>query len=222
MVARKTAFHLSRSRSARQLGQRFNGYVRPRRFAVLRDDSWLAEELLSAYALARNYAWANRGAVAVALAGAVRGTFGDVSVRLVADTDHESISRERGLWMHRHNCAALVPGEDLPASSRFASTGVPVLLSGTDHTSTYVCRPGPRAADALFSVDHGSGKTEDAVGRPATDDGRPPVVRHRFDGRREQVGRGDDAGIEAVLGTLVKNGVVVPVARLSPVAVIKE
>ena len=220
MFARKVTFHASRARSPRELVGRGKAFVIPQRFAWLPTGSTEAEDLMAAYAAGMNFAWANRAALASAAAAAVRVVFGPVPVRLVADSTHNSISWVNGSWLHRHNAARAIPAGHPEAKGELVSLGRPILLSGTDRSSTYVCRPGPRSSDALFSVDHGAGGTEGVLGRDLEEG--PVTRRFRYSGEEEAVRHRSDDGIESVLAVLEGAGILSRVARTTPFAVLKE
>jgi tRNA-splicing ligase RtcB len=219
IMARKVAFHGARGQNWEERARRWRLFVRPARWSWVDEDLCEAEEMRIALDLAMNFGYANRAAVAVAIAAAVHAVFGDVPVRLVFDSSHNSIGRQGGDWIHRHNASRAIPvaGDD---GGSFAGIGHPILLPGTDRSSSYVCRPGARVADSLFSVDHGAGSTVTALGVPRGDGAE--TIRFRYSGAREPVDHLTDDGIECVLGALRGSDLAHPVARTTPLAVLKE
>lgn len=219
IMARKIAFHGGRARSWDDRARRWRLFVRPARWSWVDADLPEADEMRLALDLAMNFGYANRSAVAVAIAAAVHAVFGDVPVRLVLDSSHNSIGRQAGDWIHRHNASRAIPVASADGGP-FAGIGRPILLPGTDRSSSYVCRPGARVADSLFSVDHGAGTTVEALGTPRGDGAE--TIRFRYSGARESIDHLTDDGIECVLGALRASDLAHPVARTTPLAVLKE
>jgi RNA-splicing ligase RtcB len=106
----------------------------------------------------------------------------------------------------------------------FGETGQPVLLPGTNRTSSYLCVAGDGAARSLYSACHGAGTTIadfNRRGLSGLDPERRCTIRFRY--RTEEpeiVPQLDDRGIDAALGILTHNGLVRPVARMRPFAVL--
>src|SRR5262249_43958437 len=96
---------------------------------------------------------------------ALRRTTGrhDLQMSLVADLSHNTILRERiagrDLWVHRHNAARIMAAGDLPDDHPYPAIGQPVMVPGTNRTSSFVVVGGKGAAASLHSVDHGAGRT---------------------------------------------------------------
>jgi tRNA-splicing ligase RtcB len=219
IIARKASFHGARAQSWEERARRWNLFIKPQRWAWVDEALPEADEMHAALDLAMNFGYANRSAVAVAIAAAVHTVFGDVPVRLVFDSSHNSIGRRGADWIHRHNASRAIPVAN-DAGGPFAGIGHPMLLPGTDRSSSYVCRPGARVADSLFSVDHGAGSTVIALGTPRGDGAE--TIRFRYSGARESIDHLTDDGIECVLDSLRGSDLAHPVARTTPLAVLKE
>ena len=217
IMARKLVFHAAHAGGPAGLARRYRLFVEPKRFSWVEAESPEGEEMLAALALATNFGYANRSAIATAAAAAVGAVFGDTGVRLVYDSDHNSITQEDGRWIHRHNAVRCVPG--VPGDA-FDGYGAPVLVPGLDLSSSYICRPGAAASAALDSVDHGAGGAVKALGAER-DDGRV-TTRYRFSGAKEEAGHVTDDGIDCVVATLAAADLAHPVARMTPLAVLKE
>jgi tRNA-splicing ligase RtcB len=216
-MARKLVFHAGHAVGMAAFARRYRLFVEPKRFSWVETESLEGEEMLAALAQATNFGYANRSAVASAAAAAVSAAFGDTGVRLVYDSNHNSISLENGQWIHRHNavrCAPSTPGD------AFKGFGAPVLVPGLDRSSSYICRPGAGASAALDSVDHGAGGAVKTLGAER-DDGRV-TTRYHFSRPREEVGHLTDVGIECVVATLAAADLAHPVVRMTPLAVLKE
>jgi RNA-splicing ligase RtcB len=126
--------------------------------------------------------------------------------------------------VHRHNSCRAYTAEMMPSGSTFASTGQAVLLPGTHRTSSYLAVAGTDARRSLHSACHGAGTVvKDHVTRGVS--GLHPeghsTLRFRYsDQSPSEAAHFDDVGVNEALGVLVRNGLVQPVARMRPLAVL--
>jgi len=222
MAVQKPLFHLATARSYRELRQRLALYFSAGCPPVDRDSAE-GRRLLLANAAAMNYGFAFRTATYAALRSIVREVFGGAA-RLVVDSPHNSIYEEGGAVVHRHNACRAFPAALAPAGTVFAQTGQAVLLPGTHRTSSYLAVAGPRAQDSLYSACHGAGTlVADFADRGLSRNhpGGHETLRFRYsDAAPARVTHLDDKGVNAALRVLVDNGIVAPVARMRPLAVL--
>jgi len=126
--------------------------------------------------------------------------------------------------VHRHNSCRAYPAARMADHPVFAGTGQPVLLPGTNRTSSYLCVASEGAAASLYSACHGAGTIIDAFARrglSGQDPERRTTLRYRYSGAEpDEVGQLDDRGIDEALGILRGHDLVRPVARLRPLAVL--
>jgi len=126
--------------------------------------------------------------------------------------------------VHRHNSCRAYPAELAPAGTVFARTGQAVLLPGTCRTSSYLAVAGPQSAASLHSACHGAGTLVADFAERGLSLSHPAghhTLRFRYDDAAPvRVPHLDDAGVNAALGVLVDNGLVRPVARMRPLAVL--
>ena len=222
----KPLYHMATARSLAQLRQRyalyFTGGCPP---VNLGSDE--GRRLMLANAAAMNYGFAFRIAVYTVLRRIAAQTFGGSSGRLVVDSPHNSIYEEQvngePAVVHRHNSCRAYPAEMMPPETTFASTGQAVLVPGTHRTSSYLCVAGGSAA-ALYSACHGAGTVVADFARQGisqADPWRRTTLRFRYDGSAPtDADHLDDQGVDEVLGVLVRGGLVRPVARMRPLAVL--
>jgi RNA-splicing ligase RtcB len=108
--------------------------------------------------MAMNYGFAFRLSTLAAMRPLLAASLGVRDGRLVVDTVHNSIYEEsvggEPAIVHRHNACRIFPAEALAGHPAFAETGQPLLLPGTNRTSSYMCLPSARAAAALHTVCH--------------------------------------------------------------------
>lgn len=220
----KLPFHM-RNGSKRRFLNRVHSYMVPRRYTFLPAGSEEGRRTRLGLWAAGNYANANRLAVLAALRQTLQEVWDDQSLALFLlwDAPHNSIRPEQiegeTLWVHRHNAVRVTPKTDLPAGSRYAGTGHPVLLPGTERTISYLCASGEGAGRALFSADHGAGRSALRLGRMKDGsftrvygyEGEPVVTAIHI----------SNDGVQEVLEVLESAGIAYPVAALRPAAVLK-
>jgi RNA-splicing ligase RtcB len=181
-----------------------------------------------ATAAAMNYGFAFRTATYAALRRIAADSFGGATGRLVVDSPHNSIYEEpvgdTTAVVHRHNSCRAFPADMMTPGTTFADTGQAVLLPGTHRTSSYLAVAGDSAATSLYSACHGAGTVvSDLVARGVS--GNDPLGRrtrrYRYDDAAPtEAFHFDDRGVDAALDVLVRNGLVKPVARMRPIAVL--
>jgi tRNA-splicing ligase RtcB (3'-phosphate/5'-hydroxy nucleic acid ligase) len=211
-----------------RLGRRIGYHFLPRRWTPIPANSEEGQRTILALQAAANYAYANRVAVLAALRDAMQEVWGSqlAPPALIWDAPHNGIYYEAlqpdgpTVWIHRHNAARVAPAAALPANSPYRATGQPVLLPGTERTSSYLCVSGAGAASTLNSASHGAGQLANLLGQPLANAATTRV--YGYDGAEpvEQAHLSQD-GVTAVLDLLAARDVLRPVARLRPIAGLK-
>ena len=183
--------------------------------------------VMLAQRLSMNYGFAYRLATYAALREFAREAFG-ASVRLVVDSPHNSVYEEMvggaPAFVHRHNAARAWPPSMMAGHPAFADTGQPLLVPGTNRTSSFICVPGADAERSLYTACHGTGsiiKAFEQDGRSGPDPRGRHTLRYGYsDSAPREVPQLDDLGVDEALGILSGHGLVRPVARLRPFAVL--
>ena len=227
MAIQKPLYHLGRARSLDQLRARLRLYF-AQAYPPVEWHSDAGERLMLMNTIAMNYGFAFRLAAYSNLSHLLAKSLGVSEMRLVVDSPHNSIYEEEvngsPALVHRHNTARAYPADRMADHPIFSKIGQPILLPGTNRTSSYLCVAGEDANRSLYSACHGAGST---IKRFASDGRSRADSRGRVTLRYDYRGAGplevphlDDAGIDATLAVLVENGIVTPVARLRPFAVL--
>lgn len=222
----KLPYHLLNGGSPRERWQRLR-YFLPRPWLPIPADSDEGRRCRWGLGGATNYAFAGRLAVWETLSQALQAVWGAAArrPRLIYDAPHNGIWRERVggrmLWVHRHNAVRVTPPSCLAAESPYRETGHPVLLPGTERTSSYLCASSEGAAGFLHSAGHGAGHAVQALGREQDQVAHTTRVYGYADRRVELRSGLSDDGVNAVLRALTAHDIVRPVVRLRPVAVLK-
>jgi tRNA-splicing ligase RtcB (3'-phosphate/5'-hydroxy nucleic acid ligase) len=222
----KPLYHGMTARSLTQLKQMYRLY-----FAggcpPVPLDSDEGRRLMLANAAAMNYGFAFRIAVYAGLRQIAADVFGGSPGQLIVDSPHNSIYEEEvggaPAVVHRHNSCRAYPAELMPRGTTFAETGQAVLVPGTHRTSSYLCVAGG-SAGALYTACHGAGTVVSdfaARGISQLDPQQRSTLRFRYDDTAPaSAAHFDDKGVNEVLGVLVRGGLVRPVARMRPFAVL--
>jgi tRNA-splicing ligase RtcB len=226
MSVQKPLSHLLTARSRAQLARRMSAYFAEGCPSIPVDGDDGRRALL-ATRLSMNYGFAYRMATYAALREMAAAALG-ATTRLVVDSPHNSVYEEEvggaSAFVHRHNACRAYPAELMPGHPAFAQTGQPLLLPGTNRTSSYLCVPASGAHRSLYSACHGSGSIISAFersGRSGADPKGRTTARYRYDGAAPaEVPQLDDQGVNEALGILTGHELVRPVARMRPFAVL--
>ena len=227
MAVQKPLYHLARSRSVEELKVRRALYFSRECPPIERDGSE-GERHMLANAMAMNYGFAFRLSTLASLREFLRASFGASESRLVVDSPHNSIYEEdvdgQRALVHRHNAARAFPASRMKDHPVFGRIGQPLLLPGTDRTSSYLCTAGDAADQTLYSACHGAGTTIERFaenGRSGLDPERRTTLQYDYAGNPPaKTPHLDDRGVDEALGILSSHGVVRPVAKLRPFAVL--
>jgi RNA-splicing ligase RtcB len=226
MSVQKPVTHLLTARSPSQVKRRLAAYFAEGCPSIPIDGDDGRRALL-ATRLAMNYGFAYRMATYAALRAIARSALG-AGTRLIVDSPHNSIYEEEvggsRAFVHRHNACRAYPAELMAGHPAFARTGQPLLLPGTNRTSSYLCVPARDAGRSLYTACHGTGSIISSFERSG-ESGPDPLgrttARHRYDGSAPQdVPHLDDRGVNEALGILASHDLVQPVARMRPFAVL--
>jgi tRNA-splicing ligase RtcB len=226
MSVQKPLSHLASARSRQQFASRLANYFAEDCPSIPMDDDDGRRALL-ATRLSMNYGFAYRLATYSALRGIVKASFG-ATTNLVVDSPHNSVYEEdvagTPAFVHRHNACRAYPAKMMADHPSFAETGQPLLLPGTNRTSSYLCIPGDSAHRSLYSACHGSGSIIsefERSGRSGSDPLGRTTAKYGYAGAAPaEVPHLDDNGVNEALGILTNHGLVRPVARMRPFAVL--
>lgn len=228
---RKVRLHMMRDvRGLSEMRRRWDYHFSKQDYVAVPAESAEGQRLALTLKIAANYGYANRIAVTGLIQEAFRRatTRHDLTLSVIADLSHNTIIKERiggvPLWVHRHNAARVTGPAGLPADHPYKTIGQPVMVPGTNRTSSLVIVGQDGAEESLLSVDHGAGRTvarfeqeglltqvpgrftrKYSYGSPA-----PQILQHLS----------DDA-IDEVMTVAARGGIALPAARLKPVAVLK-
>jgi tRNA-splicing ligase RtcB len=227
MAVQKPLYHLGRARSIEEVKSRRALYF-GREFPPVERSVQEGERLMLANAMAMNYGFAFRLAAYAAFRELLHASLGATEARLVVDSPHNSIYEEdvagRPALVHRHNSCRVYPASHMKGHPVFGRIGRPLLVPGTNRTSSYVCIPGDGSGQSLHSACHGAGKVVKRFSESGLS-GADPLgrVTQRFDyagADAIEVPQLDDRGIDDAVSILTSHDIARPVVRLRPFAVL--
>ncbi len=226
MSVQKPIYQLASARSRRQLEERMSLYFSGGCPPVQREGEE-GERLMLANAVAMNYGFAYRQATYSTLRRLAHQSFG-AGMKLIVDSPHNTIYEEEiqgeVAIVHRHNSARAFPASKMRGHPVFAATGMPLLLPGTNRTSSYLCVAAEGAHQSLYSASHGTGSIIsdfERRGLSTTDPYGHTTLKFGYqDTAATVVPHLDDNGVNEGLRILTSNNLVRPVARLRPFAVL--
>jgi tRNA-splicing ligase RtcB (3'-phosphate/5'-hydroxy nucleic acid ligase) len=227
MAAQKPLYHLARARSLEEIKLRRALYFSDGCPPVEREGAE-GERLMLANAMAMNYGFAFRLSTYASLRSLVRQSFGALECRLIVDSPHNSIYEEEldggSALVHRHNTARAYPPSQMTGHPVFGRIGRPLLLPGTNRTSSYLCAPSEEVSASLHSICHGAGSIIKQFASRGLSEAHPHgrvTLRFDYSGAGPiEVEQLDDRGIDEALGILTKHRLVRPIVRLRPFAVL--
>jgi tRNA-splicing ligase RtcB (3'-phosphate/5'-hydroxy nucleic acid ligase) len=212
-----------------------------RDLSFLPADGKEGQSYIAAMHAAANFAFANRALMAALAIGNLLHYHPDARPRLLYDVPHNIAKLERHgkslLWVHRKGSTRAWDREHMQGTI-FADLGQPVLIPGSMGTASYVLAGIGTGDKSLYSVNHGAGRT---MSRTAAAGGRRGkhkrecaisdaefsesmkgvylIAADRRAVKEEAPAAYKD--IDAVIATVAEAGLALPVARLTPKAVLK-
>jgi tRNA-splicing ligase RtcB len=227
MAVQKPLQHLATARSIDELRLRRALYFSDGAPPIPREGTE-GDRVMLANAAAMNYGFAYRLAVYADLRRLAEETLGASGTELIVDSPHDTLYEEEidgaPALVHRYKTSRAFPAERMSHHPIFGRTGQPILLPGTNRTSSYLCVADRGAAQALYSTCHGTGSIISDLERRGIS-GPDPKGRHtmRFrysDEAPMSVAHLDDRGVDGALDILTRHQIARPVARLRPFAVL--
>jgi tRNA-splicing ligase RtcB len=193
---------------------------------------------LAAMAAAANFAWANRQAIADAVRVAIARILGRAvadATRQVYDVAHNVAKVERHdgreLLVHRKGATRAFPAGSAEIPTPYRTVGQPVFIPGSMGTASYVLAGEPGSLTMSFGTTcHGAGRTLSRTGARKRISGTE--LRRQLEARgivvRSPTSKGlaEEApfaykDVDRVVDVVARAGLARPVARLTPLGVVK-
>ena len=188
----------------------------------------LSRDVLDAYYSAFNFGYANRFYILDQIIKTLEHVLGKkVDAKLLIDISHNSIIKEsfenEDYWIHRHNSVRIPPMSELDNHPVFSEYGYPLIIPGTDRTSTYICIRGNDPEKTINSMDHGFGQLVKNMllsGNSSPKNSKTRMFNYTETGFTENHLLNDDF-LDDRIHYLENEGILKPVARLRPFATLK-
>jgi RNA-splicing ligase RtcB len=211
------------------IGKRLSYYFVPKPFRFIDPDIPEGKRVLATINCAANFGFANRVAIFSAIKSSLSriSNTNDVENKLLYDCSHNSIYREtvngNAVWAHRHNACRVYPPSLLKKHPIFSATGQPVILPGTNQTSSFLCAGREGAVSTHYTVDHGLGAIQKHHEKQGLSkkSGEYSLLFNYADEIPEKIPRLEDTAVNKALGILKQADILGPVARLKPLATLK-
>lgn len=211
------------------LPTRFSYYFLPFPYRFIDPDEEEGQRAFLAVNCAANFGFANRTAVFNNIQRAFGESLGDnnFKMNLLYDCSHNSIYEEivgdKPVWAHRHNACRVYPASLLKTHPFFSETGQPVILPGTNRTSSFLCAGREGAVASYYTVDHGLGtiqKRYEETGAAKETGEYSNFFSYDKDSPIKTT-MSDDSAISDAIERLSAADIINPVARLKPFATLK-
>ncbi len=202
-------------------------------FFPIPDNSQLQKHFLIAHKAAANHGFANRALLQIKIEGAIERILGKkTELPIVYDMSHISIMKENhfnhDVWVHRNGSVRAFGPERMKGIKLYEETGEPIFVPSSMSTPAYLGVATNENQSTFFSAPHGTGKSKEKTS---------PVPRSRKDllqkmeERKIRLYNGTSKGIiqqdashykniEPAIEGMKANGVMKPVAKMNPVAVL--
>lgn len=203
--------------------------------AHLRADSKEARKYISCAYAAINYGFVNRTlAYKVITDILAENTGSDVRSSILIDVAHKIIRKEnlagKEFWVHRNGASRALGPSHLKDHPVYGKTGQPLPIPCSMLDGSYLCVATDKVSEALFSVNHGTGRkiSREILKKTVTNQNVYDMLSAAGI-HLKQFGKGDInqqspvgyKDLDMVLRIIEGSGLVKPVARLRPVGVLK-
>ncbi len=181
-----------------------------------------------------NFAHANRAVITHNVAKTVEEMIGrDPEFELLYDMPHILVSEEehhgKKMWVHRNGTSRAYGPSRMEDHPIFKDTGEPAFIPTSMSTEAYLCVGQDGNESSFYSCNHGAGKsvkkTDDIV--PGNKEELEKKLKTKgvklYNGRSSKVIEQDSSHYKQaaeVIESVKENGIVTPVAKMQPIAVI--
>ncbi len=205
-----------------------------RKEPLIEFDGEEADLYMAARNACSNFAHANRAVIAHNVGRTIEEVLGrDPELELLYDMPHILVSREehygKFLWVHRNGTSRAYGPSRMSDHPVFGETGEPAFIPTSMSTEAYLCVGQDGNESTYYSCNHGAGKSKDTTDPviPANKTELDEKLKSKgvtlYNGRSSKVIEQDSSHYKQasdVIASVKENGIVKPVAKMQPVAVI--
>ncbi|MFO7806833.1 MAG: RtcB family protein [Candidatus Moraniibacteriota bacterium] len=202
-------------------------------FFTISENSELKKHFLVAHNAAANHGFANRALLQIKIEETINKVFGKKeSLPLVYDMSHISIMKEnhfgKNVWVHRNGSVRAFGPKKMKGIKLYEETGEPVFVPSSMSTPAYLGVATDQNESTFFSAPHGTGKSGKETSEVPKN--RDELIQ-KMDSKKVRLYNGKSKGIinqdssrykniEPAIEGMKNNGVMNPVAKMRPVAVL--
>lgn len=191
--------------------------------------------ILASYAVA-NFGYVKRMALTQSLRKAIKEALRKKSLKLdlLCDLSHNLIQKEnqqgQDMWIHRHGCCRCLPPGKIENQPLYNQTGQPFALPSSMGTPSYICVAAQGSKESFYSTCHGTGKRSDGLESKIDESS---ILKYMKQNDIHLYRRGGKAKItryapqsfndpETIIKSLEEFDIANPIAKVLPLAVLKE
>jgi tRNA-splicing ligase RtcB len=208
-------------------------YENSNEFFPIPDNSQLQKHFLIAHKAAANHGFANRALLQIKIEKAIEKILGKkTNLPIVYDMSHISIMREKhfnhNVWVHRNGSVRAFGPQRMKGVKLYEETGEPIFVPSSMSTSAYLGVATDENKSTFFSAPHGTGKAKEKTSDvPHSREDLLQKMKERkvrlYNGSSKGIIHQDAShykNIEPAIEGMKSNGVMKPVAKMNPVAVL--
>lgn len=235
-IVLKIAQNLFKNKNAdwfKKLKKDLNNFKTKEEFFAIKENSELAKNFIAANRAAANHGYANRVLSQIKLEKAMEKVLKKkIEMPLVYDMTHVSIQKENhfseNVWVHRSNASRAFGPARLENDSPYKEIGEPVFTPSSMSTPAFLGTATDDNEKTFYSAAHGTGKSKTKTSKVPED---KAALHEKMKSRGVKLYNAasknivdQDAGhyksAEAAIKGMQANGIINPVAKMMPVAVL--
>ncbi|MDD3607816.1 MAG: RtcB family protein [Candidatus Moranbacteria bacterium] len=217
----------------KQLKKDLVRYKTAKDFFTIDEDSELGRNFLIANQAAANHGYANRALLQINLEKAIEKVWGKkIQLPLIYDMTHVSIQKEahfgKDVWVHRSNVSRAFGPSKMEKDSPYKEMGEPVFVPSSMSTPAYLGTATDNNQETFYSAAHGTGKSKYKTSKaPADKKELFEKMKDRgvklYNAASANIIDQDSAhykNVEMAIEGMKANGIIDPIVKMMPVAVL--
>ncbi len=199
----------------------------------IKEDSELYKHFMIANRASANHAFANRALLQIKVEQGIEKVLGKkLELPIVYDMSHISVMKERhfekDVWVHRNGSVRAFGPKRMKGTKLYEETGEPIFIPSSMSTPVYLGVGTDENEATFFSAPHGTGKSRTKTSDVPNDkEALHSKMSKRnvklFNARSTAILEQDSShykNVEPAIEGMVANGVIKPVAKMTPISVL--
>jgi len=199
----------------------------------IKENSKLYKHFMIANRASANHAFANRALLQIKIEQGIEKVLGKkLELPIVYDMSHITITKEkhlgRDLWIHRNGSVRAFGPKKMKGIKTYEETGEPIFIPSSMSTPAYLGVGTDNNEETFFSAPHGTGKSKSKTSKVPTN---KKELHSKMNKRNVRLYKAKSKGIlsqdashykniKPAIEGMTQNGVIKPVAKMTPVAVL--